>query len=225
MCAHAACTHDGMHAACMVRHERRGEDGRARGCDRADRVDEWWLRRAVVRVQAGRGGYVSASLSHAGWGFLWESAANAAVLAGSCRTRQMRCAWPASALMPTAGGMGRAALSTVESSIIHMPSHRHARRHRRVHARTRIVCCMNDGGFGSARLQEVREDELPILLRVRAVLLPSGRAGLPPGGPISTRSGRARAGPISPALPHCCLVAKPARRVLSSAQRSPEAAP
>ena len=104
-------------------------------------------------------------------------------------------------------------------------AHRHARRHRRVHARTRIFCCMNDGGFGSARLQEVREDELPILLRVRAVLLPSGRAGLTPGGPISTRSRRARAGPISPALPHCCLVATPARRVLSSAQRSPEAAP
>jgi hypothetical protein len=32
----------------------------------------------------------------------------------------------------------------------HALAHRHARRHRRVHARTRVVRCVNDGGFGSA---------------------------------------------------------------------------
>ena len=86
-----------------------------------------------------------------------------------------------------------------------MPSHTGT--HAGTGTHTHIVRCMHDGGFGSARLQEVHEDELPILLRVRAVLLRTGRVGLTPG-PISTGGGRARAGPISltrsAALLPCC---------------------
>ena len=151
MCAHAACTHDGMHAACMVRHERRGDDGRARGCDRADRVDEWWLRRAVVRVQCRPAGAVT---SPPACPMRDEASSGRArrtrpCWLGAAAHGRLRCAWHGAHADGGRYGPGSREYSRV-LYYTHALAHRHARRHRRVHARTRIVRCMNDGGFGSA---------------------------------------------------------------------------